>query len=87
MDRKLSSQPAVEPHGLANKRREEDHSSDWESDDEVKTQEELEFIKKEKKAVEERIRNKLIDAKKEPKEIKNYKIDDVEDDKNIKENE
>ncbi|OAD62532.1 Peptidyl-prolyl cis-trans isomerase CWC27 like protein [Eufriesea mexicana] len=70
MDPKLSSQPAVEPHGLANKKREEDRSSNWESDDEVKTQEELEIIKREKKAVEERIRNKLRDAEKEPKKIK-----------------
>ncbi|OAD61976.1 Peptidyl-prolyl isomerase cwc27 [Eufriesea mexicana] len=36
-DPKLSSQPAVEPPGLANKKRKEDHSSDWESDDEVET--------------------------------------------------
>ncbi|XP_017754568.1 PREDICTED: LOW QUALITY PROTEIN: peptidyl-prolyl cis-trans isomerase CWC27 homolog [Eufriesea mexicana] len=85
MDPKLSSQPAVEPHGLANKKREEDRSSNWESDDEVKTQEELEIIKREKKAVEERIRNKLRDAEKEPKKIKNYK-DDAEDDKDKKEN-
>ncbi|OAD52849.1 Peptidyl-prolyl cis-trans isomerase CWC27 like protein [Eufriesea mexicana] len=86
-DPKLSSQPAVEPPGLANKRRKEGRSSDWENDDEVKTQEELEFVKKEKEAVRERIRNTLRDTKKEPKKVQNYEIDDVEDDKGIKENE
>ncbi|OAD61557.1 Peptidyl-prolyl cis-trans isomerase CWC27 like protein [Eufriesea mexicana] len=35
-DPKLSSQLAVEPPVLANKKRKEDHSGDWESDDEVK---------------------------------------------------
>ncbi|OAD57379.1 Peptidyl-prolyl cis-trans isomerase CWC27 like protein [Eufriesea mexicana] len=35
-DQKLSSQPVVEPPGLANKKRKEDHSGDWESEDEVK---------------------------------------------------
>ncbi|OAD58227.1 Peptidyl-prolyl cis-trans isomerase CWC27 like protein [Eufriesea mexicana] len=86
-DLKLSSQPAVEPPGLANKRRKEGRSSDWENDDEVKTQEELEFVKKEKEAMRKRIRNTLRDIKKEPKKVQNYKIDDVEDDKGIKENE
>ncbi|OAD52440.1 Peptidyl-prolyl cis-trans isomerase CWC27 like protein [Eufriesea mexicana] len=50
-DPKLSSQPAVEPSGLANKRRNEDCSSDWESDDEVQTQGELEVVKKQKELV------------------------------------
>ncbi|OAD53828.1 hypothetical protein WN48_08801 [Eufriesea mexicana] len=36
-DPKLSSQPAIELPGLANNKRKEDHSSDWESDDEVET--------------------------------------------------
>ncbi|OAD59621.1 Peptidyl-prolyl cis-trans isomerase CWC27 like protein [Eufriesea mexicana] len=48
---KLSSQPTVEPSGLANKKRKEGRSSDWESDAEVKTQEELEVINKEKELV------------------------------------
>ncbi|OAD62322.1 Peptidyl-prolyl cis-trans isomerase CWC27 like protein [Eufriesea mexicana] len=34
-DPKLSSQSAVESLGFANKKRKEDHSSDWENDDEV----------------------------------------------------
>ncbi|OAD53301.1 Peptidyl-prolyl cis-trans isomerase CWC27 like protein [Eufriesea mexicana] len=46
-DPKLSSQPAVEPYGLANKKRKEGRSSDWESNDEIKSQEELEIMKKE----------------------------------------
>ncbi|OAD52316.1 Myosin-2 essential light chain [Eufriesea mexicana] len=50
-DPKLSSQPAVEPFGLANKKRTKDRSSDWESDGEVKAQEELQVIKKEKELV------------------------------------
>ncbi|OAD55026.1 Peptidyl-prolyl cis-trans isomerase CWC27 like protein [Eufriesea mexicana] len=86
-DAKLSSQPAVEPPGLANKKMKEDHSSDWKSDNEVETQEELKVVKKEKKAMKERIKNTLRDTKKEPKKVQNYKIDDVEDDKDIKENE
>ncbi|OAD60202.1 Peptidyl-prolyl cis-trans isomerase CWC27 like protein [Eufriesea mexicana] len=45
-DPKLSSQPAVVPPGPPNEKREEDRSSDWESDDEVKSQEGLEVIKK-----------------------------------------
>ncbi|OAD54506.1 Peptidyl-prolyl cis-trans isomerase CWC27 like protein [Eufriesea mexicana] len=48
---KLSSQPPVELSELANKKRKEDHSSDWEGDDEVKTPEELEVINKEKELV------------------------------------
>ncbi|OAD58268.1 Peptidyl-prolyl cis-trans isomerase CWC27 like protein [Eufriesea mexicana] len=50
-DPKLSSQLAVELLGLANEKRKEDCNSDWESVDEVKTQEELEVIKKEKELV------------------------------------
>ncbi|OAD54043.1 Peptidyl-prolyl cis-trans isomerase CWC27 like protein [Eufriesea mexicana] len=72
-DSKLSSQPAVEPSGLANKKRKEGCSSDWESDDE--------------KAMKKRIKDTLRDTKKEPKKEQNYKIDDFEDDKGIKENE
>ncbi|OAD52201.1 Peptidyl-prolyl cis-trans isomerase CWC27 like protein [Eufriesea mexicana] len=68
-DPKLSSQPAVASPELANKKWKEDRSSDWESDDEVKTQEELEIIKKGKEAVKERIKYKLRDAKKEPKKV------------------
>ncbi|OAD57454.1 Peptidyl-prolyl cis-trans isomerase CWC27 like protein [Eufriesea mexicana] len=70
-DPKLSSQPAVEPPGFTNKQRKEVHSSDWESDDEIETQEELEVIKKEKEAMKERIKNKLRDTK---KELKNYVV-------------
>ncbi|OAD57017.1 Peptidyl-prolyl cis-trans isomerase CWC27 like protein [Eufriesea mexicana] len=86
-DPKLSSQPAVEPSGLANKKRKEGRSSDWESDAEVKTQEELEVVKKEKEVMKKRIKNTLRDTKKEPRKVQNYKIGDAEDDKNIKENE
>ncbi|OAD54116.1 Acetylcholine receptor subunit alpha-like [Eufriesea mexicana] len=50
-DPKLSSQPAVEPPGHANKKKKEDRSRNWESKDEVKTQEELEVLKKEKELV------------------------------------
>ncbi|OAD62611.1 Peptidyl-prolyl cis-trans isomerase CWC27 like protein [Eufriesea mexicana] len=39
------------------------------------------------KAMEERIRNKLRGTKKEPKKVESYKIDDVECDKDVKENE
>ncbi|OAD57492.1 Peptidyl-prolyl cis-trans isomerase CWC27 like protein [Eufriesea mexicana] len=39
------------------------------------------------KAMKERIKNTLRDTEKEPKRVQNYKIDDVEDDKGIKENE
>ncbi|OAD52302.1 Peptidyl-prolyl cis-trans isomerase CWC27 like protein [Eufriesea mexicana] len=74
-DPKLSSQPAVEPPGLENKKRKEDHSSDWESDDEVETQEELEVSNEGKD------KKYTRDTKKEPKKVQNYKIDDVEDDK------
>ncbi|OAD53093.1 hypothetical protein WN48_10809 [Eufriesea mexicana] len=86
-DPKLSSQTAVEPSGLANKKRKEGRSSDWESDAEVKTQEELEVVKKEKEAMKERIKNTLRDTKKELKRVENYKIDNVENDKDMKENE
>ncbi|OAD52199.1 Peptidyl-prolyl isomerase cwc27 [Eufriesea mexicana] len=72
---------------LANKKWKKDRSRNWESDDEVKTQEELEVIKKGKKAKKERINSKLRNTKKEPKKVENYKINDVEDDKDIKENE
>ncbi|OAD62825.1 Peptidyl-prolyl cis-trans isomerase CWC27 like protein [Eufriesea mexicana] len=60
-DPKLSSQPAVELLALRNKERKEDRSSDWESNDEVKTPEELEsneekdkkYIERYKKGTEE----------------------------------
>ncbi|OAD52393.1 hypothetical protein WN48_01776 [Eufriesea mexicana] len=86
-DPKLSSQTAVEPRGLANKKRKGGRSSDWESDAEVRTQEELEVVKKEKEVMKKRIKNTLRDTKKEPRNVQNYKIGDTEDDKNIKENE
>ncbi|OAD54899.1 Peptidyl-prolyl isomerase cwc27 [Eufriesea mexicana] len=38
-------------------------------------------------AMKERIKNKLVDAKKKPKIVENYKIDYAEDDKDIMENE
>ncbi|OAD47058.1 Peptidyl-prolyl cis-trans isomerase CWC27 like protein [Eufriesea mexicana] len=81
-DPKLSSQQAVEPRGLVNKKRKGGRSSsDWENDDEVKTQEELEVSNEEKDI-------KCIERyKKGTKKVQNYKIDDVEDDKDIKENE
>ncbi|OAD51905.1 Peptidyl-prolyl cis-trans isomerase CWC27 like protein [Eufriesea mexicana] len=68
-DSKLSSEPAVVLPGLANKKRKEGRSSDWENDDEVKTQEELEVVKKEKEAMKERIKSTLRDTKKEPKKV------------------
>ncbi|OAD57922.1 Peptidyl-prolyl isomerase cwc27 [Eufriesea mexicana] len=73
---------AVEPRGLANKKRKGGLSSgDWENDDEIKTQEELEVSNEEKDI-------KCIERyKKGTKKVQNYKIDDVEDDKDIKENE
>ncbi|OAD57726.1 Peptidyl-prolyl cis-trans isomerase CWC27 like protein [Eufriesea mexicana] len=86
-DPKLSSQPAVEPSGLANKKRKKGCSRDWEGDDEVQTQGELEVVKKHKEVMKERIKNALRDTEKEPKKVQNYGIDDVEDDKDIKENE
>ncbi|OAD46920.1 Peptidyl-prolyl isomerase cwc27 [Eufriesea mexicana] len=39
------------------------------------------------RAMKERIKNKLRDTNKEPKKVENYKINDVEDDKDIKGNE
>ncbi|OAD47048.1 Peptidyl-prolyl cis-trans isomerase CWC27 like protein [Eufriesea mexicana] len=48
---------------------------------------ELEFVKKEKEAMKKRIKDTLRDTKKEPKKEQNYKIDDFEDGKGIKENE
>ncbi|OAD55134.1 Peptidyl-prolyl cis-trans isomerase CWC27 like protein [Eufriesea mexicana] len=47
-DLKLSSQPAVEPPLLTIKKRKEDHSSDWESNDEIETEEELHYKQREK---------------------------------------
>ncbi|OAD52725.1 Peptidyl-prolyl cis-trans isomerase CWC27 like protein [Eufriesea mexicana] len=38
-------------------------------------------------AMKERVKNKLVDAKKKPKIVENYKIDYAEDDKDIMENE
>ncbi|OAD47045.1 Peptidyl-prolyl cis-trans isomerase CWC27 like protein [Eufriesea mexicana] len=68
-DSKLSSEPAVVLPGFANKKWKEGRSSDWENDDEVKTQEELEVVKKEKEAMKERIKSTLRDTKKEPKKV------------------
>ncbi|OAD60098.1 Peptidyl-prolyl cis-trans isomerase CWC27 like protein [Eufriesea mexicana] len=42
-DPKLSSQPDVESFRHANKKRKEDHSRDWESDDELETEEKLDY--------------------------------------------
>lgn len=86
-DPKLSAQPAIEPTGLPNKKKKEDRSSDWESDEEMKTQEEMEIIKKEKEAMKERIKSKLRDTKKESKKVENFKVDDDEGDKDIKDDE
>ncbi|XP_076392747.1 spliceosome-associated protein CWC27 homolog [Megachile rotundata] len=85
VDPKLSAQTSVEPAGPPSKKRKEDRSSDWESDDEIKTTEELETIKKEKEAMKERIKSKLRDTKKEPKKVESYKVDDTEGDKDIEE--
>ncbi|OAD54446.1 Peptidyl-prolyl cis-trans isomerase CWC27 like protein [Eufriesea mexicana] len=71
----------------ANKKWKKDRSRDWECYDGVKTPEELEVIKKEKKAMKERIKSKLRNTKKEPRKIENYKIDNDEDDEDIEENE
>lgn len=86
-DPKLSAQPAIEPTGPPNKKKKEDRSSDWESDEEMKTQEEMEIIKKEKEAMKERIKSKLRDTKKESKKVENFKVDDDEGDKDIKDDE
>ncbi|OAD46884.1 Peptidyl-prolyl cis-trans isomerase CWC27 like protein, partial [Eufriesea mexicana] len=86
-DPKLSSQPAVGPSGLANNKRKKVRTNDWVSDDEVKTQKELGVLKKKKEAVKKRIKSSLKDTKKGQKKVQNYKIDDVEDDKDIKETE
>ncbi|OAD53690.1 Peptidyl-prolyl cis-trans isomerase CWC27 like protein [Eufriesea mexicana] len=86
---KLTSQPAVESLGLANKKRKEDHSSKWESDDDVKT-EGIDYKERETVsllAMKERIGNKLRDAKKQPKKIEICKMNDVEGDKDAKGNE
>lgn len=47
-DPKLSAQPVVEPAGPPSKKFKEDRSSDWESDDETRTPEELAALAKEK---------------------------------------
>ncbi|OAD47031.1 Peptidyl-prolyl cis-trans isomerase CWC27 like protein [Eufriesea mexicana] len=71
-DSRLSSQPAVEPSGLANKKGRKAAVA---------------IGKMTTKAMKERIKNTLRDTKKKPKKVQNYKIDDVEDDQDIKENE
>ncbi|XP_033332178.2 spliceosome-associated protein CWC27 homolog [Megalopta genalis] len=86
-DPKLSAQPAVEVAGPPSKKKKEDRSSDWESDSEVKSAEELEAIRKEKEAMKERIKNKLKETKKEPKKSNTYKVDDTEIDQDEKEEE
>ncbi|XP_076289960.1 spliceosome-associated protein CWC27 homolog [Lasioglossum baleicum] len=77
-DPKLSAQPAVEPAGPPSKKKKEDRSSDWESDEELKTAEELEAIRKEKEAMKERIKSKLKETKKESKKTSSYKLEDNE---------
>lgn len=47
-DPKLSAQPVVEPDEVQRKKRKEDRNSDWESDDETRTSEELAALAKEK---------------------------------------
>jgi len=47
-DPKLSSQSVIEPAEPPSKKRKEDRSSDWESDDETRTPEELAALAKEK---------------------------------------
>lgn len=47
-DPKLSTQLAVEPAGPPSKKKREDRSSDWESEDDDRTPEELESMKREK---------------------------------------
>lgn len=47
-DPKLSSQSVIEPAGPPSKKIKEDRSSDWESDDEALTPEELAALKKER---------------------------------------
>lgn len=47
-DPKLSSQSIVEPAGPPSKKIKEDRSSDWESDDETQTPEELAALEEEK---------------------------------------
>ncbi|OAD57496.1 Peptidyl-prolyl cis-trans isomerase CWC27 like protein [Eufriesea mexicana] len=71
-DTKLSSQPPFESTELANKKRKAAVVA---------------IGKMTTKSMKKRIKNTLRDTKKEPKKVQNYKIDDVEDDKGIKENE
>ncbi|XP_012272256.1 peptidyl-prolyl cis-trans isomerase CWC27 homolog [Orussus abietinus] len=80
MDPKLSSQPAIEPHGPPSKKKREDRSSDWESGDEELTTEELEIKKKEKEEMKQRIMNKLKDTKStsSTKKGKDYETDQKE---------
>ncbi|KAL6258112.1 hypothetical protein P5V15_010029 [Pogonomyrmex californicus] len=85
-DPKLSSQSVIEPAEPPSKKIKEDRNSDWESDDETRTPEELAALKKEKEAMKERIKNKLKDSKKisqSKPEIKN----DITKDENINEDE
>ncbi|KAG7202887.1 hypothetical protein KM043_010035 [Ampulex compressa] len=86
-DPKLSTQLAVEPAGPPSKKIKEDRSSDWESDGEIQTPEELAAIEKEKADMKERIKSKLRDPKKQSKskkpekhEIKEEGDKDVEED-------
>ncbi|OAD54038.1 Peptidyl-prolyl cis-trans isomerase CWC27 like protein [Eufriesea mexicana] len=67
-DPKLSSQPAVEPRGLANKKGKRTVVA---------------IGKVTTKTMKKRIKNTLKGTKKEPKKVQNYKIHDDEDDKDV----
>lgn len=79
-DPKLSAAIAVESGGPPSKKKKEDRSSDWESEDENLNAEEIAVRKKEKEEMKERIKNKLKESKKasdSSKKIEDAKIDDV----------
>ncbi|XP_011865776.1 PREDICTED: peptidyl-prolyl cis-trans isomerase CWC27 homolog [Vollenhovia emeryi] len=85
-DPKLSSQSVVESAEPPSKKIKEDRSSDWESDDETRTPEELAASRKEKEALKERIKNKLKDSKKISQPKPTIENDETKDE-NINENE
>lgn len=77
-DPELSAQPAIEPSGPPSKKRKKDCSSNWESEDDTQTPEELAAMEKEKEEVRERIKNKLKGSKNvsDTKTLKDYEVDD-----------
>ncbi|EZA60902.1 Peptidyl-prolyl cis-trans isomerase CWC27-like protein [Ooceraea biroi] len=77
-DPKLSAQPVIEPAEPPRKKLKEDRSSDWESDDETRTPEEMAALAKEKEAMKDRIKSKLKDTKKtQLKEMKDENDEEI----------